>query len=112
VKQGAIVDASVTPTLRKPKGKSSYTLAERQEPPLDKTLQAGVDQEARWAKKGGQLHYGYKRHYLSDAQAGLVLAVHTTPANVHPIPFKISFPALFAIVQICCRSLLLTPIGK
>jgi hypothetical protein len=28
VKQGAaMIDASVTPTLRKPKGKSSYTLA-------------------------------------------------------------------------------------
>jgi IS5 family transposase len=49
VKQGAIsiVDASVIPTLRKPKGKSSYTLAEGKEPPLDKTWQSGVDQEAR-----------------------------------------------------------------
>ncbi len=85
VKQGAIsiVDASVTPTLRKPKGKRSYTLAEGQEPPVDKTLQPGVDQEARWVKKGGKLQYGYKRHYLAEAQEGLVLAVHTTPANVH-----------------------------
>jgi IS5 family transposase len=73
----------VTPTLRKPKGKSSYTLAEGQEPPLDKTRQPGVDQEARWVKKGGKLQYGYKRHYLAEAQKGLVLAVHTTPANVH-----------------------------
>jgi IS5 family transposase len=64
VKQGAIVDASVTPTPRKPKGKSSYTLAEGQEPSLDKTLQPGVDQEARWVKKSGKLQYGYKRHYL------------------------------------------------
>ena len=47
VKQGAIVDASVTPTPRKPKGKRSYTLAEGQEPSLDKTLQPGVDQKAR-----------------------------------------------------------------
>jgi IS5 family transposase len=99
VKQGSIVDASVTPTPRKPKGKSSYTLAEGQEPSLDKTLQPGVDQEARWVKKGGQLHYGYKRHYLSDAQAGLVLAVHTTPANVHDSQLlgdclkKVSLPA-------------------
>ncbi len=65
VKQGAaMIDASVTPTLRKPKGKSSYTLAEGKEPPLDKTLQPGVDQEARWVKKSGKLQYGYKRHYL------------------------------------------------
>jgi IS5 family transposase len=88
VKQGAIsiVDASVTPTPRKPKGKSSYSLAEGQEPPLDKTLQPGVDQEARWVKKGGKLQYGYKRHYLAEAQEGLVLAVHTTPANAHDSP--------------------------
>jgi transposase, IS5 family len=78
-----MIDASVTPTLRKPKGKSSYTLAEGKEPPLDKTLQPGVDQEARWVKKGGKLQYGYKRHYLAEAQESLVIAVHTTPANVH-----------------------------
>jgi len=85
VKPGAIsiVDASVTPTPRKPKGKSSYSLAEGQEPTLDKTRQPGVDQEARWVKKGGKLQYGYKRHYLAEAQEGLVIAVHTTPANVH-----------------------------
>jgi transposase, IS5 family len=34
-------------------------------------------------KKGGKLQYGYKRHYLAEAQEGLVIAVHTTPANVH-----------------------------
>ena len=34
-------------------------------------------------KKGGNLQYGYKRHYLADARDGLVLAVHTTAANAH-----------------------------
>ena len=87
VKQGAaMIDASVTPTPRKPKGQRSYSLAEGQEPPVDKTLQAGVDQEARWVKKGGKLQYGYKRHYLAEAQEGLVLSVHTTPANAHDSP--------------------------
>jgi transposase, IS5 family len=47
------------------------------------TLQPGVDQEARWVKKGSKLQYGYKRHYLAEAQESLVIAVHTTPANVH-----------------------------
>ena len=83
VKQGVIVDASVTPTSRKPKGKSSYTLTEGQEPPLEKTSQPGVDQEARWVKKGGKVQYGYKRHYLADSQSGLVMSVHTTAANAH-----------------------------
>jgi IS5 family transposase len=34
-------------------------------------------------KKGDNLYYGYKRHYLADQGTGLVLPVHTTPANVH-----------------------------
>ena len=83
VKQGAMVDASVPPTLRNPKGKSSYSLPENPDTPLTKRVQPGVDQQARWVKKGGNLYYGYKRHYLSEAQTGLVLAVHTTAANAH-----------------------------
>ena len=83
VKQGAIVDASVTPTPRKPKGKSRYSLTENPDTPPTKQLKPGVDQQARWVKKGGMLQYGYKRHYLSEAQTGLVLAVHTTAANAH-----------------------------
>ena len=83
VKQGAIVDASVPPTPRKPQGKSSYPLAAGQEAPLAKRPQPGVDQEARWVKKGGKLQYGYQRHYLAEAKAGLVLSVHTSAANAH-----------------------------
>jgi IS5 family transposase len=78
-----MVDASVTSTPRKPKGKSTYTLPEELAVPLPKEEKSGVDQEARWVKKGGQLQYGYKRHYLAEAQEGLVIAVHTTPANAH-----------------------------
>ena len=81
VKQGAIVDASLTPTPRKPKGKTSYELTPEQG--VEKVSSPGVDQEARWVKKGSSLQYGYKRHYLSDAKAGLVLSVHTRAANAH-----------------------------
>ena len=83
VKQGAIVDASVTPTPRKPKGKSTYTIPAKSNDPLSKQEKPAVDQEARWVKKAGKLQYGYKRHYLAEAQEGLVLAVHTTSANTH-----------------------------
>lgn len=83
IKQGAIVDASVTPTPRKPKGQSSYVLSEKADIPPTKKVQPGVDQQASWVKKGGKLQYGYKRHYLTDAQDGLVMAVHTTSANAH-----------------------------
>ena len=47
----------------------------------DKLLEkSGVDKEARWVKKRGRLHYGYKQHTATNEE-GLVLAVITTAAN-------------------------------
>jgi IS5 family transposase len=98
VKEGAaMVDASLTDAPRSPKGKTTYEIAEdRQEDnrnqeqkemennsmKLVKIQQPGVDAEARWLKKNGNLHYGYKKHIAVD-QEGLVLSVHTTTANEH-----------------------------
>ena len=81
VKQGAIVDASLTSTPGKPKGKTTYELTPGQG--VGKVSSPGVDQEAQWVKKGSKLEYGYKRHYLADAKEGLVLSAHTTGANGH-----------------------------
>lgn len=88
--KGAIVDASVTPTLRKPRGKKEFTLVaedrkeeEEQEQTGTKLVQIikpNVDQEAAWIKKAGKLHYGYKQHTVSN-QEGFVLGIHTTAAN-------------------------------
>ena len=80
---GGIIDASITPTDRKPHGKTTYMLPEDPNTPPTKEEKPGVDQEARWVKKGNKLQYGYKRHYLAAEDTGLVLAVHTTAANVH-----------------------------
>lgn len=41
---------------------------------------SNVDGEARWVKKTGKLHFGYKRHTVTDGN-GLVLAEETTAAN-------------------------------
>ena len=83
VQNGGIIDASITPTLHKPKGKSTYMLPNSCGVPPEKTVQPGVDKEGKWVKKGGKLQYGYKRHYLSEDKEGLVLSVHTTGGNVH-----------------------------
>jgi IS5 family transposase len=80
---GGIIDASITPTARKPQGKSTYMLPEHPGTPPTKEVKPGVDQEARWVKKGSKLQYGYKRHYLAAEDTGIVLAVHTTAVNVH-----------------------------
>ena len=39
--------------------------------------------EASWTKKGGKLHYGYKKHYLCDKTTSLVLSVVTSTAKHH-----------------------------
>jgi IS5 family transposase len=41
------------------------------------------DLDAAWAKKGNELHYGYKNHILCDADSKMVLEYRVTPANVH-----------------------------
>jgi IS5 family transposase len=90
VKSGAIVDASITDTLRRPRGKKKYEMVEdRKEDEstpssavtkLEECSQPGVDKEARWIEKMGKYHYGYKKHTATDKE-GLVLAIETTPAN-------------------------------
>lgn len=97
LKQGCKVDATITNSPRKPRGKATYQIAEdRKEDELNaedhkkeeeqikaiRVSQPGVDTEGRWLKKAGKLHYGYKKHYGTEVQ-GLVIAVSTTAANVH-----------------------------
>lgn len=86
VNKGIIVDATVTTTARKPRGKKKYEICEdRKEdelksPVLIQKIQPHVDTEAAWLMKGGKLHYGYKNHSAANDE-GFVLAVHTTAAN-------------------------------
>ena len=86
---GVIVDASVTDSPRRPRGQKEYEVVEdRHEGEAPDTANAwlvekprpGVDMEARWVKKAGRCHFGYKRHTVVN-QDGLVVAENTTPAN-------------------------------
>ena len=93
LKKGAIVDASITDSPRKPRGKKEYELVEDRKELTEANgqeliptkvlvvkVQRHVDTEAAWIKKAGKLHFGYKKHVATDDQ-GLVIAVITTPAN-------------------------------
>ena len=90
VKQGCIVDASITDSPRKPKGKKTYEVVEdRKEddnlPSIETTNlkeqpKPGVDTEAKWIKKAGKLRYGYKKHIATD-ENGLIISLVTTSAN-------------------------------
>lgn len=95
LKKGAIVDASITDSPRKPRGEKQYGVAgDRNEPgatgkekepgtghtALAVKTQSHVDTEAAWIKKAGKLRFGYKKHIATDNQ-GLVRAVITTAAD-------------------------------
>ena len=90
VKRGAIVDASITNTPCRPRGGKSYEVVEdrkedenmeaSEKAMLKEVVKPNVDTEARWVKKMGKLHFGYKRHTVTD-ENGLVLAEETTAAN-------------------------------
>lgn len=41
------------------------------------------DTDARWTKKGNELHYGYKNHVKADAESKLIINYVVTSANVH-----------------------------
>jgi IS5 family transposase len=83
VKQGAIIDASITPTERKPKGKKTFAITEEEPLKLKQIDKKGVDKEGSWTKKSGKLHYGYKKHYLCDEETSIVLSVVTSTAKDH-----------------------------
>ena len=90
VKRGAIVDASITNTPRRPRGGKSYEVVEdrkedenmeaSEKAMLKEVVKPNVDTEARWIKKMGKLHFGYKRHTVTD-ENGMVLVEETTAAN-------------------------------
>ena len=62
VKKGAIVDASITPSPRKPKGKKEYEISkETIEPTLKEKPKSGVDREASWTKKGASFIMAIKK---------------------------------------------------
>ena len=90
VKSGAIIDASVTDSPRRPRGRKEYeAVDDRWEEEggeaaaaamLREVPRPNVDGEARWIRKAGQLRFGYKRHTVTDPN-GMILAEETTAAN-------------------------------
>ncbi|MDD7273160.1 MAG: transposase [Prevotellaceae bacterium] len=90
VKRGAVVGAGITDSHRRPRGRKEYEIVENrneetgklesEKAMLKEKLKPNVDGEARWVKKMGKLHFGYKRHSVTD-ENGLVLAEETTAAN-------------------------------
>jgi transposase, IS5 family len=84
VREGAIVDATVIESSRRPRKAVEIIPEDRKEeetarPPV---VSYSNDTDATWIKKGKKAYYGYKAHISVDAQDGYVLGGHVTPANV------------------------------
>jgi IS5 family transposase len=95
VRTGAIVDATLTDSPRKPKGNKEVIvvvdraetneaeqklLAEESVIKGEIKLASSVDTEAAWIIKGKKIRYGYKKHVCTDTE-GIILNVVTTAAN-------------------------------
>ena len=73
VKEGTIQDATFITSDpgrsgNKPRGEEAKTRRSK---------------DGTWAKKGDELHFGYKLHENVDTQYGLIRAIETTTASVH-----------------------------
>jgi len=83
IREGAIVDASVVSSSRRPQ-KVIDVLPEDREEEDDVpvvTVSYSDDVDAAWLRKGNRAYYGYKIHAATDSRDGFLLGGHATPAN-------------------------------
>ncbi len=84
---GQILDASIVPVPRnhnKREENASIKAGETPESWVDKPAKRSQkDVDARWTKKHGKSHYGYKNHVNVDQKHKLIRRYHVTDAAVH-----------------------------
>ena len=82
---GQIVDASIVPVPIQRNSREENRRIKAGEVPEDwnEAKREQKDVAARWTKKRGRSHFGYKNHIDIDAQHKLIRTFEVTPANVH-----------------------------
>jgi len=86
---GSIVDATFVdaPRQRNTRDENAKIKAgetpEEWEKPENAHKLAQKDTDARWTKKGNEIHYGYKDHVKVDADSKLITEYTVTSASVH-----------------------------
>lgn len=90
LKSGQIIDATFVPVPIQRNGREDNALIKAGAVPMewgpegDKPNKlAHKDTDARWTKKGGQSHYGYKSHINIDKDTKLIASHACTDASVH-----------------------------
>jgi IS5 family transposase len=85
VKEGAIVDATIVESSRRPRKVIEVMIEDRKEEELDTPshqITYSDDHDATWVRKGTKPHYGYKAHVAVDTTEGFILGGHMTSAHV------------------------------
>ena len=87
LKRGQIIDATFVPVPIQRNGRETNAIIKADAVPIEwgktpaKLAQKDID--ARWTKKGGQNHYGYKNHINIDRATKLIAGAVCTAASVH-----------------------------
>jgi transposase, IS5 family len=87
--EGSIVDASFVEAPRQRNTREQNAVIKQGGIPQDwdqaknRHMFSQKDTDARWTKKGGQVHYGYKNHLKADAKSKLVTRYVATDASEH-----------------------------
>ncbi|ASC69416.1 Transposase InsH for insertion sequence element IS5-18 [Halomicronema hongdechloris C2206] len=86
-KDGQIVDATLIPVPKQRNTREENQTLKQGEVPVEwqetPHQLAQKDVDARWTKKNGTSHYGYKNHINSDAGFKLIRRYSVTDASVH-----------------------------
>jgi len=85
-RQGQIVDASMVAAPRQRNSREENAKIKQGETPEDwednPNMLRQKDRDARWTKKHGKTHYGYKNHISIDRKHKLIRHFEVTPASV------------------------------
>lgn len=84
-KKGQIVDASIVQAPRQRNSRDDNRQIKAGEVPGEwsENKKRQKDTDARWLKKNGRNHYGYKNHIGIDVKHKLIRAYEVTPASTH-----------------------------
>jgi len=88
VKEGAIVDATIIESSRRPRKVTELMPEDRHEEKSEMpapVVTYSDDPDANWIKKGKRAYYGYKGHITVDAKVGFIPGGHVTPASTADI---------------------------
>jgi len=90
-REGSLVDASFVdvPKQRNTREENakikSGEIPEEWKSPENNNKLEQKDTDARWTKKGNELHYGYKDHVKVDKESKIITDFTVTSANIHDV---------------------------